>query len=520
MTKLNARFTALRNRGTDVNPESGVALLSAVFFMILVAGLSIVLLSAILAQATPAFTAQKNTRTVYAAQAGLQSTLGIMRTATAAPDNKGNIFGDVSKLPCTVAGRVNADVDGTSYQVAVSYFVEDPTSSDDAWRQANKIACTNGSGPVTPPLYAYIRSGGLGAAIPGNADATSGDRYLAAIYKFKVSNVNIEGGMVFNADKKVCLEAVTATAGSKILFVKAQTCVGNDRQLWIYATDYTVKLASSVAAGAPLCITGPVVDGQGTQDALLQPCKAPTDAARWNQLWSWTGDYSWRGQRQDISDYSNYCLSPDAANGSDLTTKFLKVRNGCYGTFAPSAAVGAGAASYWTHQIVNYKEFGRCADVTNEQVGYPFMIVYPCKQDPTGTGTKLKWNHKWYYFEPDPGQTTRTQTVTIQYNNDPGQTSCFTAPAAGSGSTDTYFVGCNASAQQQWTRVGKTGDYASSYLFVDFLGRCLTADRTSLFNGDYAKMRVNTCNGALDQKWNAPPTYVDASFGGYREVAG
>ena len=44
--------------------EEGVALLTAILFMILVAGLSVVLLSVILSQATPVFIAQKNTMTM------------------------------------------------------------------------------------------------------------------------------------------------------------------------------------------------------------------------------------------------------------------------------------------------------------------------------------------------------------------------------------------------------------------------------------------------------------------------
>ena len=61
-----------------------------------------------------------------------------------------------------------------------------------------------------------------------------------------------------------------------------------------------------------------------------------------------------------------------------------------------------------TKQIVNFKEFGRCADVTGANINNAdtpgeFNIVYPCKQDPVGAG--LAWNHKWYYNSPTVGYT-------------------------------------------------------------------------------------------------------------------
>lgn len=50
--------------------------------------------------------------------------------------------------------------------------------------------------------------------------------------------------------------------------------------------------------------------GAAIEDAQLQACRS--DFTRWNQLWSWTGDYSWVGQNPDIaSGPSNYCLSPE-----------------------------------------------------------------------------------------------------------------------------------------------------------------------------------------------------------------
>jgi hypothetical protein len=517
MLLIQATIQRYRRMNRAGGAESGIALLTALFFMVLVAGLSLVLLGVILGQTTQGYVEQKNTKTVYAAQAGLQATLGILRSAALPPDGGGNVFGNVSKLPCTVTGYVDGNGVGTGYSVSVAYYTEDPLGHDDFWRLHNKLP-HSGTCITSLPKYALINSTGTGLAVPGNANPLYGNRTLSAVYKFKVSNINISGGQILNNNQGFCLSADTATAGAAIHFLPVAQCLNNDLELWVYDLNYQIQLASTgVNNAAGLCITGPVVDGQGTQDALLQPCLTKTDPLRWNQLWSWTGDYSWRGQKQIIANGpSTYCLSPDAADGSDLTGKNLEIRNGCKGTFDPTAQVGAGPAGYLTHQIVNYKEFGRCADLTNENLSSTFMISYPCKQDPTGTGDQLHWNHKWYYQEPTTGSTWVGQ-VYVNYNNNPAQKYCLNGPTTGS---DIYFTTCNTSAQQVWTRVYNTGDYSTSYLFIDYQRHCMATDPTSLFHGYISEIKMQICSGSLAQKWNAPPTYDPSSFGGFREIAG
>ena len=273
------------------------------------------------------------------------------------------------------------------------------------------------------PKYALITSKGTAAAGAGSGIAVTGDRTISAVYAFKVSNINIPGGRIFDETNAFCLEAVPRASGSIgpgsfIKFVSASSCTPsttNDaKQLWIYDTDYEIKLASTtVVGGTPLCITGPVNDGDSTQDATLQVCQ--TDATRWNQLWSWTGDYTWQGQKKNISGgYSNYYIAGPIAAGNRLQVQ----NGGRTGKFNPASAVGAGAASVKTIQIVNYLEFGRCLDVTSENIKSTYMISYPCKQDPSGTGNPpgtglLAWNHKWYYSEPTAPDTSLTQTIYV-----------------------------------------------------------------------------------------------------------
>ena len=89
-------------RGDD--SEGGAALLSAMIFMIIMAGLSVVLLSTVLGQTVPSVAAQRNTKTIYAAQAGMQASLAMLRSAAAAPDASGKVYGSLSQLKCSRDG--------------------------------------------------------------------------------------------------------------------------------------------------------------------------------------------------------------------------------------------------------------------------------------------------------------------------------------------------------------------------------------------------------------------------------
>ncbi|MGL4339451.1 MAG: hypothetical protein ACRCSP_03375 [Rhodoglobus sp.] len=528
--KLRAAMGA---RFAGHGPDSGVAMLTAILFGLLTVGLSVVLLSTVLAQSTPAYTAQKNTRTIYAAQSGLQVALGVIRSVDLPPNAANKVFGDLSKLPCAVKGRVNAQTDGTNYDVTVIYFLEDPTSKDSTWRDANKLSCNTSTGLTISPKFAYLRSDGLGLKVPGISDDTYGNRYLSAVYKFKTANENIPGGMIFDSTREYCLQATTATNGSQIKFVPKSQCLGTPLQLWWFSPTYQIRLASTVQLPAVLglCITGPVDEGQSTQDALLRPCKSQSASGldRWNQLWSWVGKYTWQGSKKTDpieSGKSDHYLSPTLSAGQNLSGTLLKVVKGSTsikGTLAPDSEVGAGAASYATGQLVNYKEFGRCADVTNEDMYKDYLISYPCKQDPSGPPYPgITWNHKWAYTEAVPPIQLTTGTITTVFGGtDPakgnlGQTYCLQRI---SGSVYPLFRACTGNQNQQWQRSYDTGTYSSSYLLSSPDGStCLTADSTDMHNLTISKITIKGCNGSDEQKWNAPVTTTSSDFGDFREV--
>ena len=528
------RFARMRGESS----ESGVALMSAMLFMILLSGLSLVLLSVIVSQMGPSLAAQKGTKTVYAAQGGLQAALGVVRSAAAAPNATGAVFGAPSKLPCTFSGKLDGATDAVSYVVNIGYYRVDPTGKDDAWlaSAANKLPCATPGGVSSTPLFAYLVSEGIGTGV-GGRDAEEGNRSVAAVYKFRVTNVNISGGRIYDFNRTECLEAVptgpsaagptgvlapTAVSGDVVRFRAAggTGCSTRDpMQLWVYDASYQIKLASTVLPGAtPLCITGPET-GTLPQNTVLRPCIATGDA-RSNQLWSWTGAHTWKGQRNPVSLGVNDNLFL-ARNGSD-TIAYLEVRANDTSNFSPTAAVGAGAASVATHQLVNYKEFGRCADVTGGVETATYLISYPCKQDPTGTGNFVEWNHKLYYAEA-PTAAGVVQSITMQIGNNPNGASkrCLQTPVETDASKYPIIKPCGSTGtddRQSWTRINKTNDYDSSYLVVDVYGRCLTANAGDLHESNWSKLTMNTCDGTLQQKWNAPPVLNDATFGSFREL--
>jgi hypothetical protein len=507
--------TAIYRRMRLQTDEGGVAMVTVILFMIMLSGISLVLLGVIVGQLGPAYAAQKSTKTIYSAQAGLQSALGAIRSATKiVPVAK--VVGDISKLPCEIRAQVDGEADSVAYRVDVGYYLENPEGRSEAWLNspANKLTCTNGAGVSTQPNYAYIVSSGLGESAAGR-DASESNRSVAAVYKFKVLNLNIAGGRIFDDSRTNCLQAQTAAVGSKVRFVSSSSCgegsSASDRQLWVYSPDWKIKLASSIVdPGAPgLCITGRT--GENSNYTELRTCvTSGTDHTK--QLWGWNDSAGWNG-RNASNNANSGCLNRETVS----SVPYLKVTSAC-AAFSPTPAVGAGAASYSTGQVVNYAEFGRCLDVTDREIDKAFMISYPCKQDPSGAGG-FSWNHKWAYTEPDiaGGAISRAGTIVVRTNS---TNYCLTTQTSGV----PRFYGCtsaNPTAQNQvWTRVYNTGEYESSYLFTDRNGNCLTADANDKYNGDWSKIKVATCDGSEQQKWNAPPRDAEESFGDFKETAG
>jgi hypothetical protein len=568
---IATRLATRIGRRVAGHSERGVAMLIALVFMIIMAGVGTVIVSTILGQVSPSNLSQKSTQTVYAAQAGMQAALSRFRAATLTnamgvvqTDGLGNPLGDPSKLPCSVAGTLDptTPADGTGYVVTIWYYSTDPTFQTSAWQSnpANQIACSTTTGVIStainPVKYALLTSTGAGNLLPGaSTGSTAGNRSLSAVYEFKVSTVNIVGGYIYdyNDSQNYCLSAVTATVGSFVQFLPAAQCTtaNSALQLWSYNGDYEIKLASTTTNGAAgLCITGPPSGATTTQNAVLATCIASGNT-RWNQLWTWYGSNTWEGSNPTITGLSTWNLGFTSA--SPLTGQLLQViAGGTSNGFSPSTEVGAGASGLATEEVINYEEFGRCMDVDGQPIpasNANDLITYPCKQDPTSNGSNITWNQKFYYTEPpvtNPltvsqgpqaiivNDDTATRTIPATPSALPSANQfCVvpvgypTLPAAG---TLVVVKACpSLTGYQIWTRVytqtAANGGYGASYLFTTpgagATTLCLQTDSTKTDGGGWSEMDVVACvANDLAQKWNAPPNYTNSDVGGYKEIGG
>ena len=292
--------------------ESGAAMVTTLIAIMLTATLSMIMLAVIMNQVVPTSYLQTSSQTIYAAEAGINAVVGQIRTSESVATPLG-VYGDTASLPCEsapVMGTVGGATSDLRYEAVIRYYREDPTGQTEAWLDANKITCAVGSGPVQNPVFALITSIGIGAPVPG-LTGVSGDRTLQAVYEFQVTNSNIPGGLIFNqaddaaSDRQFCLEAQGLTPGAYVRYAPVAECGDDpDHQLWIYAESYQLKLASTTVESSglqPLCITRPSSGAMGL--VTLELCKATTDSARWNQLYSYNGILGFTAENKYITDY-------------------------------------------------------------------------------------------------------------------------------------------------------------------------------------------------------------------------
>lgn len=519
-----ARSRAMaRLRGAD----DGVAMLTALLLIMVLAALSILVLGIVVNQVKPTLYAEKNTRTIYGAEAGVEAALGRIRNATSPPDFTGTVYGDPRKLPCTLSGVLDAS--SASFDVTVRYFAENPGGQSDTWLASHALTCSAGTGTGTVlPAYALIESHAQDTSYARVA-STQGDRAISMVYTFRTTTTNIKGGRIWSwndgAQGQFCLRADTTAAGSSVKYQSAVNCgfsANEDRELWIYDTDYTIKLASSTLTATPLCLT---TESGGA--IRLRSCATPT----YTQLWSWHsgGNATWQGQDSGIRDNKTCLGDATRTTGTPSAGDLLGV-GACQdklptGSFAPDPAVGPGAASVNTHQIVNYLEFGRCMDVTDTHTWAPFMISYPCKQDPPAAA-ELYWNHRWYYEEPLFGAQSPVQLIYVY--NEGGVQYCLQRPTSmtnpGASGVDkaayypTLTSTCNINdVSQQWVRNKDTKKKATSYTFTDpSLTQCIGVSGMRYY-GKWSALVMSACDGSTAQKWNAPGDDVNAKVGNYLE---
>jgi hypothetical protein len=481
--------------------------------------LSTLLVNTVIQQMTTTNSESARVAALNAAQSGLDVGLAHIRAAN---DGSGN--GLLSSLPCgTLTGTLATVTAAThsSYSVSIRYYPTDPQNRTASWLATNTISCLVGGGAFSTPAYALLVSTGTYQPPSGRAAAS---RTLDATYTFKTTDLNIPGGLIHEyrastSNPDLCWDAGSGSpiAGTA---VQLQTCTtGSVRQTWSYNLNLTVSLVSSKTTSQPLgmCIDAGTPHAVG-KTVYLQPCGTPTTLPQ--QQWSYNDSSNWEGTSNG-STLDGYCINAQTPStaGSFLilgsTSNSGCRTSGAKVVFYPEPTVGAGAAGAKASQLVNFKQFGRCLDVTQQAVSAAFLIDWQCKQAPNPAN--VTWNQKWALPTIPTGTAGVTSLLTTTYNSG---LYCLKSPRSVAAGQYVRVASCTSSAtnpEYLWTFYGNTGTYATSYTVLDTDGHCLAPTDPNATNPDLyssgqkiSKIVVAVCDGSTLQKWNAPSNILQA----------
>jgi hypothetical protein len=297
-------------------------------------------------------------------------------------------------------------------------------------------------------------------------------------------------------------------------------------QRFTYTSDLTLVLVSSMTTANPRGMCLDVATPQLLSAVVrFQSCLAPSalPAVRARQMWSINTSSNFEGTNNGLT-LNDLCFNvqnPDVP-GSLVILGSRLVGARCGGgydnrqSFSPEATVGAGAAGIGNRQLVNYSQFGRCLDVTEQNINFQYMISWPCKQEPNPAN--LDWNQLWTTpVVPVGAPNSLPGEISVQPST--GGPYCLRSPGSPDPAWHVVLQACPGSgivAHLQWTVYRDTGDYATSYRIVDYEGYCLQptdpdAVPPDLYPSGYliSKLVVAVCSSSTLQKWNAPPGLLD-----------
>jgi hypothetical protein len=413
-----------------------------------------------------------------------------------------------------VSGTVATDGNGNDaigYDVGVVYYNSNPQlhQNDASWlsSSSNVISCKGGY-VSSIPTYALVQSSGTGVQITG-ATATSGNRTLQGVYQFNAVSKIIVGGRLgqYNSTQQftLCLDVGTAAIGSTPTMQACQA-LGYAQQLWVYRNDLTLFYGGNPALN--LCIenvsgtpkletcTG---DGTGTGTDTTYPYHSTEQQ---NQEWAFN-DNGHIANADSTGNAGSNCLqaagssdTTPAVSGAALTYTACTGGTSGYNAWNPDPQTGAGSALVYynpsavpaqtppagvpssspTNQFVNFAEFGRCLDVTGQDVGADHLIDYPCKQAPNYCN--LTWNQVWAFQAVSGvyGQFYTDYASGRSACGAQGTNYCLTEPGSGTYITVTPCI-TPAPLNQLWNATGAQATYAASYLLKsDLDGKCMAAD--------------------------------------------
>ncbi|MCY7396125.1 MAG: RICIN domain-containing protein [Nocardioides sp.] len=494
IARLPGRFRASDDRGS-----------MAMFLTIAVVGLAIAALLVPMV-VTSSRTTRSDTSRVHAldaAQAGVNVMVGEIR---AAKDMQG--VGDSRRLPCESRSGIVTDsvVGPAAYTVSVEYFTANPVNATNTRPQP--MRCVPRSGPYEPlsgtstPKFARITSTGTDG--PASTGSTPG-RTLATTYVFRTANTNIVGGRIrinpaTGTSPELCLDGGSATpiAGA---VVNLQPCANppQSQQVFVYRTDLTIQLLSSVTGtyrdGLCLDTAPPATAGR---TVFLGAC-SPLGSPPYTQQWSYNDNGGYTASLPTSA--ATGTLSSQCFNVTSQSAGVQLLLASCSGgattqSWIPDPAVGAGAAK--APQLVNFAQFGRCLDVTNQDPSSDHLIDYPCKQNPFPGA--VAWNQKFTTPGIAAGASSAVGPITTTRS---GITYCLTSPVTDQGYV-TVSVCAASNPRQSWTVYNDSPSlaYSAKYTIVDNGSRCLglTSPKGTEV---WSAIDVEGCTGATEQKWNA-----------------
>jgi hypothetical protein len=473
---------------------------------------------------------------LHAAQAGIDVVVGKIRASTT-PDADSNIWGDPAKLPCYTKDK-DAPLTGTaagtgdgSYSVTVAYWAATPRAG------GSPMLCSQGYGTYDPttqavtPRYAVITSTGR----DGTVDSGSRGRTVTSTYVLQTDDTNIPGGQIRifpdGSGRSWCMDAGSAlpTAGTTLKLGACSTSAPPlAQQVFAYRLDLSIQLVSSVTKLLPngLCMdTNPTAHSAG-DSIVLNTCGIATPAkcvsltacSPYNQQWSVDDSAHLHAALADKSTTDGYCINV-ATQASGVALNLA----GCVGgtsditqTWVPAPTAGAGMAGAGNSQLVNYRQFANCLDVTDQNPNTPYLILYTCKQNPNPAN--VAWNQR---FSPSPALVAAPSRLRLLRTTASGTTYCLTSPLSNGGAvrvTTPCPASVTATSPYSWTVYQTQSDasgtdlpYAQKFTIVDGSGLCLgTGSSSDLHLNLYIKAIVTTCDGSTGQKWNANAS-LDAS---------
>jgi len=473
----------------------------AMYLMIAIMGVAIgaLLVPMVISQTRSTRLDTTRVHALDAAHAGIEAMLGQIRASEI-----GGV-GTSSLLPCTPKTGVVNDGDA-AYTVSIKYYMADPVVT------ANPVEmrCVPGYGtydPVTDnftPKFARITATGTdGTARNGG----TGGRTLITTYIFRTTNSNIPGGRIRlypanGSTSQLCMDGTSATPTAGTI-LKLQTCTDPlaAKQVFAYRSDLTIQLLSSITGTYPdgLCLDATPGPISGRAITLVQ-CRPEGSANLWTQQWSFNDDGHLEAARSTSATdgvLSGMCLNVASQNaGLNVTTEPCSGSTGSTTqAWIPAPSVGAGAAK--APQLINYYEFGRCLDVTNQDVNSNHLIDFPCKQNPYAPS--VRWNQKFI----TPGIAAQASSAVGQIITPaPSGNNCLTSPGTEGGLV--IVDPCTGASSQVWTVYNGNSalPYSAKFTIVDSGGRCLGLTNP-VGTEAWSAIDVERCDGSTEHKWNA-----------------